>query len=370
MQAFSLLAQCARVRCTAANYQRLAEEARRFTKWATLPTHAEANGLGPLAYTHLRSAGVELPRDTAGELRALTLRHRHANQVRSQVLAEILAALEGAGIRALVLKGAALCHVLYPRPGMRPMRDLDLLVDPSALHAARKLVAQLEGHRPEPQVGADAHEDRHLVAALTRDHLLVSVEIHHVLPGVGTDAPVPFALGPDGAIGHAPSHEEMLGHICAHMIEHVSVFAPMRLIWVADAVGYAERFVDEIDWARLRQRFPMALSVLSLLHSVSPASEELISRAGLRIGPVPRGVGVDFHGWPRTSLAAQRQKGTAAILRDTLFPSQWWLRLRYGLDSARPLFWYRWVRHPLNIVAKVGHLVRGRIRGRMRRSRP
>ena len=38
------------------------------------------------------------------------------------------------------------------------------------------------------------------------------------------------------------------------------------------------------------------------------------------------------------------------ILQDTFFPSGWWLRLHYGLDSAQPLFWYRWFRHPLYIL--------------------
>jgi hypothetical protein len=36
-------------------------------------------------------------------------------------------------------------------------------------------------------------------------------------------------------------------------------------------------------------------------------------------------------------------------------PSEWWLRLRYKLGSTRPLFWYRWLRHPLYIL---GHVVR------------
>jgi len=42
-------------------------------------------------------------------------------------------------------------------------------------------------------------------------------------------------------------------------------------------------------------------------------------------------------------------------LRDTIFPSEWWLRLRYKLGSVRPLFWHRWIRHPLYIL---GHVAR------------
>jgi len=38
------------------------------------------------------------------------------------------------------------------------------------------------------------------------------------------------------------------------------------------------------------------------------------------------------------------------MLTDTFVPSEWWLRLHYGLNSAQPLFWYRWFKHPLYIL--------------------
>jgi hypothetical protein len=45
------------------------------------------------------------------------------------------------------------------------------------------------------------------------------------------------------------------------------------------------------------------------------------------------------------------------VVRDTLFPSEWWLRLRYGLGSVRPLLWHRWVLHPLYILGHVGRVL-------------
>jgi hypothetical protein len=44
-------------------------------------------------------------------------------------------------------------------------------------------------------------------------------------------------------------------------------------------------------------------------------------------------------------------------LRDTFFPSEWWLRLRYQLGCARSLrlAWHRWLRHPLYVL---GHVAR------------
>ncbi|HYN89068.1 MAG TPA: hypothetical protein VER55_11080, partial [Ardenticatenaceae bacterium] len=141
---------------------------------------------------------------------------------------------------------------------------------------------------------------------------------------------------------------------------NATVFDPTRLIWVADIVSFAEHFAAEIDWERLRAVYPLVLDVLSLFDSMTPLSEQLRATARLEIGTVPHGVGEEFSGWPRSSLAAQRAKGYARIVRESFVPSEWWLRMHYGLGTARPLFWYRWVRHPVEILGWAVHLLRER----------
>ena len=48
-------------------------------------------------------------------------------------LGQVQTALTGAGLRCLVLKGAALEATIYPEPGLRPMVDVDLLIDETGL---------------------------------------------------------------------------------------------------------------------------------------------------------------------------------------------------------------------------------------------
>ncbi len=363
MDTYSLLAHCARTECSAAHYRQLAQEATGFTEWETVPAQAEAHGLSPLLYVHLRSAGVQVPRSVERKLRALYLRHRHANGVRMRVLSEMLTAFEAAGIQAVVLKGGALCHLIYPQPGLRPMRDLDLLVrGKPAARRAQGVVALLDGYVPQPR-DKDAH-GAHLTSTLRRDNLRISVEIHYDLPGLGMDKPIAFSPQPGGPTAYTLGYEETLWYLCQHMTAHANVFESTRLVWVADVVGFAEHFVAEIDWERIKEQFPAALDRLSLLHFVTPLSEALLRQAPLEIGRAPRGIGDDFQGWPRLSLAAQRRKGYWRILRDTLFPSEWWLRLHYGLGSAGSLFWYRWLRHPLDILGWARQLLLERMRGR------
>ncbi len=339
--------------------------------WPEVLAQANAHGLGPLLYFHLKTAEVGLPPEVKRELAGLYLRHRHANGVRAQVVAEILAAFQAEAIPALALKGFALAHLLYPEPGLRPMRDIDLLVKPAKARRAQALLAELGFSAPLPP--ADSLPGKHMANA-TRQvaGLTISVELHHNLFNIAhpysleldeiAAPPVSFALG--NLTAYTLPHEEMLWHLCQHL---TLIGQPFRLIWLADIVGLAERFAPEIDWRRVERNYPQVLSALLLFHFITPLSEQLGRAAGLKIGPVPAGVGQEFQGWPARSIRQLRApgKGYGRILRDTFWPAEWWLRLYYGLGSARPLFWHRWLIHPLRVLGWVGQLMAERL-GRKR----
>jgi hypothetical protein len=399
------MALCARAECSVTHYHQLAQEAAKFTEWEKVPAQAEAHGLGPLLYVHLLAAGVPFPPTVKRELLGLYLRHRQSNRVRMRVLHDILTAYDAAGIQALVLKGGALSHLVYPEPGLRPMSDLDILVPKSELWQAQGVLIELGFDASLPSDSTLPH--RHLpLATLHTEGLAIHVEIHHklfsdyfdsaisyvhskILPVVRpiaqvrafcrkhilparllrtrqehggltweeldslTVPPYPFALG--DLTAYTLGCEDMLWHLCQHLASHVNVWDFGRLIWVADIVSFAERFVSEIDWKWIRRQYPAVLDMLSLLHFMTPLSDELLNQASINIGHIPQGIGVEYQGWPRTKVVHWRERGYWCVLRDTFFPSEWWLRLRYKLGSARSLFWYRWVRHPLYIL---GHVVR------------
>jgi hypothetical protein len=379
LRATALLNLCARPTCDAAHYDRLAQQAAGFQGWERLPGQAEVHGLAPLLYTHLKRAGIQPPAETRRQLQALFLRHRRANRIRTDELNRILAAFQASGIPAIVLKGAAVSHIIYPEPALRPMSDLDLLVSPSDAQGAQALLSRLGFRARLPASQALLH--RHLAIATAEiQGLPVQVEIHHRLlsdyfdsllafvrdrwsigirAGSRQDSAVgallerarPFALGEFTA--YTLGHHDMLTHLCQHLRSHVNVWDYCRLIWVADVVGYAERFAAEIDWAHLGRHTPEIVRLLSLLHHATPLSEELLARAGIRAGNPPPGLGVDFQGWPRLRPGEWRPKGMRWVLRETLFPSEWWLRLRYNLGSARSVLLARWIRHPLHILAQV-----------------
>jgi hypothetical protein len=393
---YRLIALCARIECGPTHYDRLAQEAARLTEreWDGLPAHAEAHGMAPLLYTHLKAAQVPIPFEVQRKLQGCYARHRHASRVYTRILRDVLTTYNVAGIQALVLKGAALTHLIYPEPGLRPMSDLDILVSRSDLWQAQSLLAELGFNAPLPSGPNPSH--RHLpTATLQTEGLSVQVEIHHQLLSDYFDSafsylrsmirptfesalarplsengrirsapastrlngptltPLPFTLGDLTAYTLGP--DDMLRHLCRHLTSHVNVWDYGRLIWVADIVSWAERFVSQIDWQHIRSRQRDIIDTLSLLHFMTPLSEELLDRAGIEIGQAPEQIGEEYQGWPRVDRSIWRAKGSWRVLHDTLLPSEWWLRLRYRLGSSRPLFWYRWIRHPLYIL---GHVVR------------
>lgn len=354
----NLLTRCAGVELTPAQLNQLAAQAGHLSDWSALPAAAEAQSLGPLVYYHLKAARVDYPTPVKRDLQGLYLRHRHANTVKLAVLVEILAALEAAGIEALVLKGAALATLIYPEPGLRPMRDLDVLVHPAQVRQAQGVLGELGFNAPLPPPGSPL-PDKHLaVASRRQDGLTVSIEVHYNLFEAFQSAsltlealtgpPHPFKLNEFTA--HTLGHEDMLWHLCRHIAYHASIWEPIRLIWVVDLVGFAEQFVEQIDWPHLARLYPPVLKLLSLFHFVTPVSDRLRQQAGLKLDRAPQGIGLEFDGWPRRRGAQLQAQSWSEIARATFFPSEWWLRLHYGLDCMQPLFWYRWVRHPLYIL--------------------
>jgi len=368
---YRFLASCARAECDASHYAFIARQAARVDVWDGVLAEAERQGVAPLVYWHAKALGFEFPEDVRRGLRALYVRHRLANRIRMSVLCDILRAFEAAGIRGLVLKGAALVHLVYSDPALRPMRDVDLLVPRADVVRAQVLLGRLGFDAPLPDDGV--LPNRHMAAATRHTGgMLISVEVHHNLfrhedlplsfeMDNVTVSPCSFALRGCEIAVNALGYEDMLWHLCQHMRLSAGVFGANRLIWAADIVSFAERFVADVNWSHVQARYPSVLKTLSLLHFLTPLSAPLLTQAGIRPGDEPEGIGADFAGWPRASLREQRAKGWGGILRDTLFPAEWWLRLYYELGGADPLWFARWVRHPLHIAGWVRQLALERL---------
>lgn len=347
-------------------YAEIAQRVASVTEWDALPAHAEAHGLAPLAYQHLTAIQYPIPHAVKRELHALAARHRLASEARTHVLHDILTRYRTAGVQVMLLKGAALAYLTYPDPSLRPMRDIDLLVRKSDALNAKRVLGELGFDVP----ASDDFEHRHLGEATKEvDGFTITVEVHHnlfekgsspLLMGIDELASAPFEFSVGGEPTATLGYEDMLWYLCQHLVESTNVFSCVGLLWVADVVNFAEQFATSINWRLIQEKYPLVLNTLSLLHWLTPLSQDLITRASIPMGYEPRGMWEDFRKSPRTSPEAQFQQGYSGMLHQAFFPSEWWLRLYFGVGSARPLLPWHYARHLLYLSARFLHVARRR----------
>jgi len=187
--------------------------------WSDAVAAAEWHRLAPLLHRHLGPAGAA-PTAVLDRLQQAYLENAARNLFVAASLRAALEALGAAGVRAIMLKGAALIESVYPDPAMRELLDLDLLVEPGGLNAARAALAPL-GYRPETATGLpDDRSGHHHEPALVSDRALVAIELHHHI--AMTDEGGRFDLGGiwerargDGA-QLLPAPEDLLLHVALH----------------------------------------------------------------------------------------------------------------------------------------------------------
>ena len=165
--AFRFLSLCAPPPGSVAVAQHLPSALSVVPSFDELATAAEQHGMEPLVLAHIERAGLAIPADLRARLRARQTQHAHAAAVRTRVVSDVDCAMAQAEVPFLVLKGAALAHLVYGDPRLRPMRDVDLLIRKAdagrALDALTALRLQpMRHHRPcaSPPLAGDGKDDR------------------------------------------------------------------------------------------------------------------------------------------------------------------------------------------------------------------
>jgi hypothetical protein len=305
--------------------------------WDALVADAEDHGVETLLLTHTRAHGVRLPSAVETRLKVRFMQQAHAAAVRARVVATVLDAFDADDISVLVLKGAALAHLVYPDPVLRPMHDVDVLVaerdaNPAWQSLRRAGFTPIGGH-PGPR-----HHHLHSLA-ITADGETIAVEIHRQLLAAApfvrplryedvTPRAQAFTCGtrPARTLGH----EDMLWHIYAHAFLVPVIRPETRLIWIADLVGAMEAWADLVDWDRLRRVYPRLVRALPLIGALVPWSPRVQRRLDC----------------PRRHTSTK--SGTAA----------WWFDVQYGNDCTPRRIWNRLIAHPVNVALTAAQMAR------------
>jgi len=132
--------------------------------WPEVLQRAGEFGLLPVLYLRAVAMPPPLrpPPEALRRLRAAHLRSAARNLRIAQDLRLILAALRGADVPAIPLKGAHWAFLIYADPGQRAMGDLDLLVSAEALPRARQALAAIGYAGADLENGDHTHHERYV----------------------------------------------------------------------------------------------------------------------------------------------------------------------------------------------------------------
>ena len=353
----SILSLCGRDNEHDAMQAALSQSLQGFHDWAKLIQEAEHHGMAPLVYKHLNTIGAKIPQSQKQILQSLYLRHRRANTIRKEALKEVLIAFKQADIESLLIKGSVLCNLVYSDSGLRPMRDIDILVRGDDAPTAEALLIDM-GYKS--QIRLDIPDGHYHLVPLVKQvgGMEINIEIHHnllpFLPGFPLrplesliGAAIPFEL--DGVQALSLGYEDMLWYLYQHGFGMPLSYGAFRFMHAADMTTLVEKELEQIDWQTMRTEHPEITNILTALHYLSPWSERVLKALKLPVGRKPNGVGQAFAGWPCRHLRDLKGENRFSLIKETLLPPEWWLHIHYGitpgLSQIRVLLW----EHPRNL---------------------
>lgn len=320
-------------------------------QWQGLEAQAEYHSVAPLVYREIQKHRISIPHEQRLLLKALVIRHKRANNLRFACVREIATLFTEQDIELIALKGAALAHILYDDPSLRPMNDMDLLVAPDKAQAAAVLLTEL-GYTMPHGVHRFNHQPHHLPMLQKKvQGLTVTVELHQDTrhrdtPGSMTihdfvEQPQSFQCGELDikALGHI----DMLRHLCRHSF---SASTQLRLIHLYDIMAYAIKFHDRIDWQRLAQQFPYVINGIRCIHFILPCPEPLAATVQAPTTVPPKKCG---EAMKPLSKIVQKGRPWSTIFKELFQPSPWWKHAYYGIPPEDSLGRCHWLIHPLMV---------------------
>lgn len=147
-------------------------------------------GLGPLLARTCRDDPAAAAFADWDAIRGADLAARVVMEDQAEATVELIEASTPLVGPLTLLKGIWLSHALYPEPHLRPMRDVDVMVQPEAVPEVEAVLLRL-GYEQRPEGSPDHYRSHHHAAPFRHPGTGVWVEVHRrLLPArpYGSDA--------------------------------------------------------------------------------------------------------------------------------------------------------------------------------------
>jgi len=346
------------------------------TLWQDLIDLADSHGLLPALAAALDRQGLVPPAprampvegdriSVAALLRRAEAAHRDRTAGLKYQLDRAVAALNGANIVPLLLKGAV--ALWEGAPAWRVMRDIDLLVEPAARERAITALLAL-GFRADPGPSFAEHHAPPLRAADAPG----AIELHHQALATAGEAVLPtpvlrqdaLALERDGlrAMRFRPARHLLHG-VANHQISDRGLARRLLDLKGLYEFAAAAATLDPSAWAELRREAARNPLLMRALEAWLAGSADLFRLSAPKDWPLPAQAIADH----RAAMAmARRSYGyrRSRFLLDELAVaySREKIAARYGAESGGAL-WAARARHTLRLLRKYRAGLAVRLRG-------
>lgn len=310
--------------------------------WPAVIRYAVERYVAPALYSSLKGRGV-LPAETEADLRLFYLQAARRNLLQAHALQQLLALFSGQGIDCRLLKGLALAVPVYGDIAARPVRDLDLLLQPGDLQPALTLAGAL-GYQvydvPE-HAGTDLEFENEIVLYRPPDGM--NLDLHWSL----IDSPfyqrrldlawfwsqaLEFELS--GMQVRTLAADANLIYLCAHLALH---HRGDELLWSNDIAELLYRCGAQFDWR-------LVLEKASEFQLLLPLQRVLQQQSRDWGAPLPTWLLKELASLPVSQeerrafnqLSGERSTSGQHFINDIRFLSGWRQRLKYALQLVFP----------------------------------
>jgi len=251
----------------------------------------------PQLYRNMQRHGVKDP--LMDRLKGVYRYYLYKNEILLHRIGILLAAFEEAGIKTMMLKGAALVPLYYRESGLRPMLDADVMVPTHQAAQAMDLLNKLRWKsvsysRPQIRISIIHSTSFNGDAGCNVDlhwHLFWECFNANEVDDYWESA-IPIQIGGEHTLALSPT--DQLLHTCWHGARWNEV-PPIR--WIADSLAIISVSAEKIDWERLlkkAQRHRISMPVKASLEYLkktfaAPIPDELLqSLATVRTSKLER----------------------------------------------------------------------------------
>ncbi len=265
-------------------------------------------------------------------------------------LKKILSSFNSAGIRVIVLAGAAIAERLYPDISERFMSDIDLLVKPTDLPEIEQQLAQL-GYCLDIGRREEAHYHN------PGSKFPISIDIHNRLThltekGLADAWSRAVKTTINGVDALVLSPEDALIYTAGDAAIH---HAWLREVWLKDMTMLINKYDKDIDWSLVIKIIRENRLAVPLYYTFIVANQRV--KAGIPdwvIKAIKPGPGEWLASWLyRIALCRSKpideiapilrfvtRSGRARVFFDSFFPSTDFMRRRYELQTQRLAYLY------------------------------